>query len=527
MKKFLSLLIISSIFCVSCNDFLDELPDNRAEVDNMDEVAKLLVSAYPEISHTLIAEMSADNVDDFKGPTNPYSDRFIDQIATWRDVTEDENESPANVWDAHYKAIACANHVLATIKELGETENLLPYKGEALLARAYNHFILVNMFSWHYNKKTSEQDLGIPYIKEPETELSPKYDRGTVAQVYELIEKDLEEGLPLIKDDIYKVPKYHFTRNASYAFATRFYLYYEKYDKVIEYANRVLGNNPSSLMRNWAALGQKTYDYEVFCQDYINDTHKSNLLLSAATSGCGAVFGLYTYCKRFTHTYYKTATETLAAPAPWGSFSSGTYNYYYPISYMGSESYDHVALAKMPYYMEYTDRVAGIGLYKSVFALFQAEEVLFNRAEAYIHTKRYAEAVADIVTWQNSRFITSKTATLDNINKFYSGIDYYDPMKPTTKHKLNPLISTPITDSIQENLTHCILHARRVHTLFEGLRWFDIKRYGIVIHRRLLTNSSGPVDEVYDNLGVNDLRRVIQLPLDVIAAGLKANPRNN
>ena len=37
---------------------------------------------------------------------------------------------------------------------------------------------------------------------------------------------DLEEGLPLIDDNIYLRVKYHFNKKAAYAFAARFYLYY-------------------------------------------------------------------------------------------------------------------------------------------------------------------------------------------------------------------------------------------------------------------------------------------------------------
>ena len=62
-------------------------------------------------------------------------------------------------------------------------------------------------------------------------------------------------------------------------------------------------------------------------------------------------------------------------------------------------------------------------------------------------------------------------------------------------------------------------------TLGEGWRLQDVKRYGIVIYRRTL-NASSSVTDVKDSLTVNDLRRAIQLPQDVITAGLTANPRN-
>ena len=100
--------------------------------------------------------------------------------------------------------------------------------------------------------------MGIPYSETPETQVSPQYERGNMKELYEKINADIEEGLPLINDDIYSVPKYHFNRKAAHAFAARFNLYYHNYDKVIQYANIVLGNNPEKIMRAWAAIYSST-----------------------------------------------------------------------------------------------------------------------------------------------------------------------------------------------------------------------------------------------------------------------------
>ena len=62
-------------------------------------------------------------------------------------------------------------------------------------------------------------------------------------------------------------------------------------------------------------------------------------------------------------------------------------------------------------------------------------------------------------------------------------------------------------------------------TTGEGWRLQDVKRYGMVIYRRTLSASSTVV-AVKDSLTANDPRRAIQLPQDVITAGLPANPRN-
>ena len=87
----------------------------------------------------------------------------------------------------------------------------------------------------------------------------------------------------------------------------------------------------------------------------------------------------------------------------------------------------------------------------------------------------------------------------------------------TIKKQLNP-VGISVEDGDQENLIQCILHLRRIETVHEGLRWLDIKRYGIEISH----NRDG---ETTDVLTKDDLRRAWQLPQDVISAGVPGNPR--
>lgn len=94
------------------------------------------------------------------------------------------------------------------------------------MCRAYAHFLLVNTFCQPYRKSSASSDMGIPYVEEPETVIGKQYDRGTVASVYEKIARDIEEGFPLINDNSYAVPLYHFNKRAAAAFACRFYLFY-------------------------------------------------------------------------------------------------------------------------------------------------------------------------------------------------------------------------------------------------------------------------------------------------------------
>ena len=249
-NKIILALCAGAMTFVSCDKFLDENPDNRATIDSEEKVVSLLTSAYTSNDYFLVTELMSDNMDDL-GNNNPYTDRFLEQVFYWEDVTETDNGDPEGIWSGSYNAIANANEALNAIEALGgpTTEVLKQAKAEALLCRAYNHFVLVNIFAKSYNSKTSASDLGITYMTKGETTLDPKYERNSVAEVYELIEKDLLEALPDIGDLNYTVPKYHFNQKAAYAFAAKFFLFYEKWDEAIKYADLCLGSSPKAMLR--------------------------------------------------------------------------------------------------------------------------------------------------------------------------------------------------------------------------------------------------------------------------------------
>ncbi len=143
----------------------------------------------------------------------------------YKDVRSEDQDSPEYYWYKCYEAIAAANLALETCRKAANPGAYYPQKGEALLCRAYAHFMLVTFFSEAYDPATAGSKPGIPYVTEPEKEVSKEYDRKTVAYVYEMIEKDLVEGLPLIDERSYTVPRYHFNKSAANAFAARFYLF--------------------------------------------------------------------------------------------------------------------------------------------------------------------------------------------------------------------------------------------------------------------------------------------------------------
>lgn len=504
----------------SCDDFLDEMPDNRTELDTDDKITSLLVSAYPETHYALLAEMASDNTDDNGGTWTAYN-KLQEEAALWNDVTDEDQDSPYMLWNNCYKAIASANAVLDAISGKGNPSSLDPQRGEALMCRAYNHFVLVNIFSKAYSPKTAATDLGIPYMTHMETTVSPVYTRGTVAEVYEKIAADIEAGLPLLNDAIYSIPKYHFNKKAGYAFAARFYLYYVKddksnYDKVIQYATEVLTDNPSSMLRDWATVGALSPNNNVRATEFINVNEKANLLLYSTESLWGRIHGPYSLGEKFTHNDMIATYETCKARAIWGT--STMLKFRIP-SYQGTPK---VVMGKIAEYFEYTDPVNGIGFCHVMFPALTTDETILNRAEAYTMKGEFTNAAADLETWMHAFTRSTGSVTTESVNALYGeSMKYYTPTVPTPKKALHPDFT--VEPGTQENFIHAILHSRRVLTLHEGLRWFDIKRYGIEIYRRTVYNNQITVN---DEMKVDDPRRAIQLPQSVIKAGLEANPRN-
>lgn len=517
MKKYIINILILGVFIAmtSCNDFLDTMPDNRAEIDTEDKVTKLLVSAYPTNSAKLIAEMSSDNTMDNGSLYSSYN-REQEDAYLWVDITTTGNDAPKAIWDAHYGAIAASNQALQAIEEMGNPPSLQAQKGEALITRAYGHFALSNIFCLPYNPLTANQDMGLPYSEKPETKVFVEYERGTMAELYEKINTDIEAALPLINDAIYSVPKYHFNKKAAYAFATRFNLYYLKYDKVIEYANEVLGPNPSTVLRKWSAYNEMASNWQVRADAYINATESANLLMLPVYSAVPYIMGSYGLGERYGHSREITMNESLRAPGLWGEYQN-----MYAFSVWGTER--KFAVPKIGAYFEYTDKAAGIGYLHGVDVPFTTDEALLCRAEAHILKGEYAQGVADINTWIANRVMNARSYTQEEIVAFYDAIRYMAlggierPEDRTIKKQLNPQ-GMEVAEGVQENLIQCVLHLRRIETMHDGLRWLDIKRYGIEIAH----NREGQADDL---LLVDDNRRAIQLPQDVINAGLTANPR--
>lgn len=454
------------LLMTGCKKFLGVNPDNRVRPGSVEDYQAIITGAYPQAFH-LFTELYTDNYRFYDYPdfNNANINSWLRPIYLWSDEYITGNAvTPEAGWRKYYASIYNANVVLEGIDDVPGDEALRQsVKGEALLVRAYAHFMLVNIFAKHYDAATAAIDPGIPYALETEKEAGSYYRRDNVQHVYDLIEKDALEGIGLINDALMKVPKHHFNKNAANAFMSRFYLFKGDWEKCITYSEKVLSANSS--VRDLLADWDKDFaggNYSAFANSYCS-VSKPNILMMQYTLEWNSFYQTGMYANEF--------RSTFAADDIRGRMFTYTSN-------------------QTPNYISRKFRsVQSEGHQYSDVALFVVEEVMYNAAEA-------------------------------KVRKTNPDLQYaIDKLNAIRIKRLRPYTALQLSDFAgPEALLEKIIDDKRRELCYEGYRWFDIKRFNIpVTHWNGTREISLPPD---------DPRRLFQIPTAELVANPELEPNS-
>lgn len=467
----------------SCKKYLEQAPDNRTEINSVEKVAQLVATAYPSANYLAFTEGASDNTED-KGTGIGSTEETFDLPYAWTDVVGTPTNSSSSYWNGCYEAIAAANQALEAIEKENLGDAVLPYKGEALVARAYAHFMLVTLFANPYEIGGDNSAPGVPYVTAPETKVIVQYSRGTVESTYAKIEEDLLAGMKLLSASAYKVPKFHFTPAAARAFASRFYLFKGEWQKVIDQSTLAVpgGDFVGNSRLITTALRDMT-DGE-FNAAFNSSGQKYNLLLSNN-------YSTYHYQSSPRHGYGKNLAKMFTEVRVTGKVLGNRVLYYTLPNY-----------TTYKYKGYFFETGPGIGNPYLTSALLTVDETLMNRAEAYAELGQNDLALKDINDFYSVRTnnynAVNDAVTLTKIKNFYN-----------------------IADA-KQGLIKTILEAKKAEFLQEGIRWFDvIRRRLTVVHN----NIDGTGLETFMELKPGDKRRIFQLPKEVKLSGIELNPR--
>jgi hypothetical protein len=165
---------------------------------------------------------------------------------------------------------------------------------------------------------------------------------------------------------------------------------------------------------------------------------------------------------------------------------------------------------------------------------FTSQETLLFRAEANLFLGNIDAAFDDLYIWNHEhimqREISDNYGSMSELDKDKIANFYIRADKITASNSAYPIVKKfhidevcpsdkyHVTSEIEPYL-QCVQHFRRIQTVHMGQRWFDIKRFGFEVKHKW------GKDEVVV-LQPCDKRYAIQIPDDVIGAGLEPNPRD-
>lgn len=473
-------LIFSSL---SCKKFLNEPYDNRVNPKETEQFAQVLTDAYP-LRHEMFTDILTDDYQYYATlaqatinqrflPMYLYSDEYPQNIAT----------GPENAYSEFYAKIYRANIVIEGV--LSSTRGSEEYKnavmGEALLIRAYCHFMLVNLFAQHYDPNTASTDLGIGIVTTVSKGNQQLVKRNTVQEVYDQVEKDATDGLAYFNKGVDFIPTnpYHFSLASANAFMSRVKLYKGEWDSCTKYADAVIAEK-GRIVRNLAndLSLVRINSREYYATMFMDPPSHPNILMSCYSSSLSFLTPTgYTLCGFFPtdalRAMYKSATTVKDRRDS-------------VLIAVGTVIDDQVVCTK------YNTQPNNPNSFVRA-AYFTTEEVLLNRAEAVLKssTGTIDDALLDINALRAGRYTV-----------------------------YTPLVAANFT---KETLLTLVLLERRKELLNEGYRWFDVKRFKIPVDHYLGRGLPSPAA----SLGATDLRKALQIPLteQLGNPGIQLNPR--
>lgn len=342
----------------------------------------------------------------------------------------EETEAVGYIWRYIYEALANVNNIIEYQPSLlsefpGQSDELNRIMAEALFLRALGHFDLCRVYAQPYNYSDDASHMGVPIVLSvPGSD--DNLPRNSVAEVYDQIIADLESSLEYF-DGVSAREDYYASPNADYALLSRVYLYMEEWDKVIEYATRVIEDVPLSYGDDYTGMYNTLNpgDENIL---RLNGTLKSSDLKSFYLPTAPVAVPEDKLIDLFDESN-DIRLELLTD----GDGSNVCWKYYITADVTEeNEHYDPFVL--------------------------RCSEMYLNRAEAYLNSNMLSEAAADI------KAIIARGLQVD--------------------------VSDIVLSETYEDLATTIKNERAKELCFEGHRFFDITRWKQDLVRSESTNSS-------------------------------------
>ena len=235
----LSVLVFLNL--TACDNFLDITPTGKVIAETGDEYRALLTYEYNNF--TKDRYMTTLRTDEIVMDKSKSSSTDLDAyLDLWR--WKDDNPSPTTSyfsWRSYYHAIYIANYIIEHQNEIKEAthDEINQLVGEAYMMRAYNHFLLVNLYAEPYTHCNPRETRGVPMLLKADVNAIP--GSSSVEAVYNQILSDLDKAEQHLNVEEWELGKnYRFNTISAHALRARTYLYMGRWNDALEASKDVL-----------------------------------------------------------------------------------------------------------------------------------------------------------------------------------------------------------------------------------------------------------------------------------------------
>lgn len=219
---YISILSVMMFSVTSCEEYTDITPKGSLVVETADqfhEMVSLPGRGYPINNFQYLSDDQWMREANVIGRTpnidilNFTFDESVDRVSLL---------SGSSFYNQAYNYINRWNTIISLVdNSKGDANTKQLAKAEAQIYRAYDHFLLVNTYAKGYDPNTAATDGGICIMDKFDLEAQPS--KSTVAQVYDFIQKDIEQALPYLQEKPLDV--YHPSLAFAYAFKAKVHLF--------------------------------------------------------------------------------------------------------------------------------------------------------------------------------------------------------------------------------------------------------------------------------------------------------------
>ncbi|MEH3112410.1 RagB/SusD family nutrient uptake outer membrane protein [Pedobacter terrae] len=260
MKKLLFILAITSlIFIAGCRKYVEIAPEQQRVLSTTSDYMMLMNNSFTNEQSYYYPVLSGDDAGSTESTWQNGINVPVANAYTWADRVFGSNEEDFD-WQTAYRKIFIWNTVIDGIMGSqgtdAEKQTGLSY---ALVNRAYDYFVLVNLYGKQYDRATASTDPAVPLI------LAPKFltdlTRASVQSVYDQITTDLTTALPGLRD----VPDFNTnpSKAAAYALLARVYLHQRDFTNAKRYAEMALAIKSTLLDLNAYKASPSTFPSKV------------------------------------------------------------------------------------------------------------------------------------------------------------------------------------------------------------------------------------------------------------------------